>query len=143
MAGNELVLGQGLDGVDRTPRSSKPRFQRAVSRQSFSRSVSGAEAQTASTGFTPYGSSMADFQTTLEKHYTINDLCDLLSMSFERVRQLVMNEPGVVVLPPNAPSKRRTRKMYRIPESVVQRILRRSTNPAVSIPTRLPRLVAA
>jgi len=80
---------------------------------------------------------------TLEKHYTINDLCDLLSMSFERVRQLVMNEPGVVVLPPNGPSKRRTRKMYRIPESVVQRILRRSTNPAVSIPTRLPRLVAA
>ena len=72
----------------------------------------------------------------IEKHYTINDLAELLSMSFERVRQLVMNEPGVLVLSPRAQSNRRTRRMYRIPESVVQRIIRRSSNPAV-IPMRM------
>lgn len=85
---------------------------------------------------------MASTSTAIEKHYTINDLCDLLSMSFERVRQLVMNEPGVIVLSPNNPSKRRTRRMYRVPASVLLRILRRSANPAV-FPTRLPQRAAA
>jgi len=73
----------------------------------------------------------------IERHYTINDLCERLSMSFERVRQLVMNEPGVIVLSPSGPTKRRTRKMYRIPESVVVRILRRCANPVVSITSGL------
>ena len=90
---------------------------------------------------------MAEISLAIEKHYTINDLADLLSMSFERVRQLVKDEPGVLVLSPSAPSKRRTRRMYRIPESVVRRILRRSTNPTVSIasglPTRLTQRAAA
>ena len=67
----------------------------------------------------------------IEKHYTINELADLLNMSFERVRQLVKDEPGVLRLMPQRSSEGpRTRSMYRIPESVAQRILRRSTNPA-------------
>jgi hypothetical protein len=85
---------------------------------------------------------MAEPTPAIEKHYTIKDLCNLLSMSFERVRQLVMNEPGVVVLAPATPNKRRTRKMYRIPESVVHRILRRSANPVMGI-THLPQRAAA
>lgn len=69
---------------------------------------------------------------TLEKYFTINELCKLLSMSFERVRQLVMFEPGVVVIPPHDAHSpdRRTRRMYRIPTSVVERIIRRCANPA-------------
>ena len=73
----------------------------------------------------------------IEKHYTINDLTELLSMSFERVRQLVMNEPGVLVFAPPAPitSRRkpgnRRRHTYRIPASVVERILRRHANPVI------------
>ena len=59
----------------------------------------------------------------LEKCYTINELRDFLNMSFERTRQLVKNEPGVLRF------GRGGRMMYRIPESVVQRILRRSANP--------------
>lgn len=66
----------------------------------------------------------------IEKHYTISELCERLKMSFERIRQLVRNEPGVLRIEPATPAKRRTRLMYRIPESVVQRILRRVTNPA-------------
>ena len=70
-------------------------------------------------------------------YYTINDLSKLLNMSFERVRQLFMHEPGVIAVPPaksRATKARngqsRTRNMYRIPASVVERILRRYTNPA-------------
>jgi hypothetical protein len=71
----------------------------------------------------------------IEHHYTINDLAKMLSMSFERVRQLVMNEPGVLVFAPEPSiiSRRRTsdrrRHTYRIPASVVHRILRRCANP--------------
>jgi hypothetical protein len=77
--------------------------------------------------------------TTIEKHYTINDLTDLLSMSFERVRQLIMHEPGVLVIPPATPkglsgrrTNNRTRNSYRIPASVLQRIMRRYANPVAA-----------
>jgi hypothetical protein len=67
----------------------------------------------------------------IEKHFTINELSELLNMSFERTRQLVKNEPGVLrFAPARKSSKPGRRTMYRIPESVVQRILRRSANPA-------------
>jgi hypothetical protein len=36
----------------------------------------------------------------IEKHYTINELAELLTMSFERMRQLVMDEPGVLRIAP-------------------------------------------
>jgi hypothetical protein len=77
----------------------------------------------------------------IEKHFKIRYLQNQLSLSYERVRQLVMHEPGVVVLPPTKPqSKRRTRNTYLVPETVVLRILRRCTNPAVPI---TPQRVAA
>ena len=67
----------------------------------------------------------------IEKHFTINELSELLNMSFERTRQLVKNEPGVLRFAPERKSSKPGRRtMYRIPESVVQRILRRSANPA-------------
>lgn len=67
----------------------------------------------------------------IEKHYTINELSERLHMSFERTRQLVKDEPGVLRFQAESMSgKQRSRSMYRIPESVVQRIVRRSANPA-------------
>jgi hypothetical protein len=70
-------------------------------------------------------------RSMIEKHYTINELSEQLHMSFERTRQLVKDEPGVLRFAPQSTNaKHRTRTMYRIPESVVQRILRRSSNPA-------------
>ena len=82
----------------------------------------------------------------IEKHYTINDLTELLSMSFERVRQLVKDEPGVLVIPSSSISisrSKRTRNSYRIPASVVQRLLRRYANPVVPSVTRSPQQEAA
>jgi hypothetical protein len=65
----------------------------------------------------------------IEKHYTIAELADALCLSFERTRQLVMHEPGVLRFGRQSPGKR-SRTLWRIPESVVQRILRRCANPA-------------
>ena len=65
----------------------------------------------------------------IERHYTINEVTEVLSMSFEKARQLVMHEPGVVrFAPPKKNGKPAARTMYRIPESVLQRILRRNAN---------------
>ena len=67
----------------------------------------------------------------IEKHYTIHELAELLSMSLERTRQLIKDEAGVLrFAPARKGGKQARRTMYRIPESVLQRILRRSANPA-------------
>lgn len=69
----------------------------------------------------------------IEKHYTIAELAKLMHMSFERMRQLVMNEPGVIRLThPTDDGRPARRTMYRVPESVVERILRRNANPPLS-----------
>jgi hypothetical protein len=75
----------------------------------------------------------------IEKHYTINDLSGLLSMSFERTRQLVKDEPGVLRFAPERSAGKRSRTMYRIPESVVERMLRRSAVPARIAPAPVTR----
>ncbi len=66
----------------------------------------------------------------VERQYTINELCDLLNMSFSTVRLLVKDEPGVLRFQTSKRgSAKRARTMYRIPESVVKRIIRRCANP--------------
>jgi hypothetical protein len=69
----------------------------------------------------------------VEPYFTISELAELLALSFERARQLVMFEPGVLVFEPQGKRKDggrgRSRKTYRIPGSVVERILRRHANP--------------
>jgi len=72
----------------------------------------------------------------LEKHYTIKELAVILNMSRERVRRLVMDEPGVLRFAPDVPQGRpgrRTNVMYRIPQGVAERILRRNANPPALI----------
>lgn len=64
-----------------------------------------------------------------ERCFTISEVASQLRMSFERTRQLVKDEPGVLRFGHPSGGKR-TRTMYRIPASVVQRILRRCANPA-------------
>ena len=63
-----------------------------------------------------------------EAFYTISELAEILRMSFERVRCMIKNEPDVLRIAPESPAKGRTRISYRIPLSVVQRIIRRNQN---------------
>jgi len=62
----------------------------------------------------------------IERHYTIKELRDILNISFSKALSMIKNEPGVRKFGGDG-AKRQT---YRIPESVLERILRRSTNPA-------------
>ena len=69
----------------------------------------------------------------IEQHFTISELASRLKTSAEKTRMMVKNEPGVVCIQPTPTTdkrKPRLKLMYRIPESVVERILRRSANPA-------------
>jgi len=64
----------------------------------------------------------------LEKHYTIKQVAELLQISRDRAWRMVKDEPGLLRIAPKVtPSPRQ--HLYRIPESVLQRILRRNANP--------------
>jgi hypothetical protein len=60
-----------------------------------------------------------------EEHLSTTELAKILHMSTDKARDLVMFEPGVLCFTGKGGKK----TMYRIPRSVVERILRRSTNP--------------
>jgi hypothetical protein len=68
----------------------------------------------------------------IEKHYSIRQLAAQLGISLERTRQLVMSEPGVLRLTqPRRKPATREKVLWRIPESVAERILRRAANPPI------------
>jgi hypothetical protein len=69
----------------------------------------------------------------IEQYFTIKELAERLKTSLEKTRLMVKDEPGVLRIlpePTHGKTKTRPKTMYRIPESVVERILRRSANPA-------------
>lgn len=64
-----------------------------------------------------------------ERHYTINELAAMWSLSGEFVRQLVQHEPGVTEWVRQQPGRRRYR-VLRIPQSVAERVYRRALSKA-------------
>ena len=62
--------------------------------------------------------------TTLEKHYSVDELAAAWGMSDDFVRRLFAHEPGVVVFFKYRPGKR-TYRVLRIPQSVAERVHRR------------------
>lgn len=64
-----------------------------------------------------------------QKHYHTADIAKMWGVSVDFVRDLFINEPGVVVFGDEPkPGTRRYRTLL-IPESVVARVYRRSLNP--------------
>jgi hypothetical protein len=70
---------------------------------------------------------MTDSSTTFEVHYRIGELVPLWKLGRESIRQIVRDEPGVLILQ-NGPKKANC--TYSIPESVARRIHTRLTNAA-------------
>lgn len=64
-----------------------------------------------------------------ERHYTINELAAMWSLSNEFVRQLVQHEPGVTEWVRQRPGRRRYR-VFRVPSSVAERIYLRAIRKA-------------
>jgi hypothetical protein len=62
--------------------------------------------------------------TTLEKHYSVDELAAAWGMSDDFVRRLFAHEPGVVIFFKYRPGKR-TYRVLRIPQSVAERVHRR------------------
>jgi hypothetical protein len=62
----------------------------------------------------------------LEKYYSPKELSQLMDLSTDTIRRMFLREPGVLIINDGAHGKRRYRTL-RIPESVVQRVLRRLT----------------
>jgi hypothetical protein len=66
----------------------------------------------------------------IEKHYRYKDLKPLTGLSDRSLRRLFEREPGVVILPHEILRNKRKYETVLIPESVVQRVLRRLTRAA-------------
>lgn len=67
---------------------------------------------------------MATQEATFERHYSVEELCELWNMSDDFVRRLFLKEPGVVVFHHARPG-RRVYRTLRIPASVAERVHRR------------------
>jgi len=67
-----------------------------------------------------------------ERHYTVIEIAQLWSLSTDAVRKLFQDEAGVMVMGKtiSTRSKRRYRTL-RIPESVLNRVHRRLSNPCL------------
>ena len=61
---------------------------------------------------------------TFERHFSVEELCELWSMSDGFVRRLFLDEPGVVIFYKHRQG-RRVYRVLRIPESVALRVHRR------------------
>lgn len=86
------------------------------------------------------GASMAIAQRKVtepfaERHYSVNELAAMWSLSGEFVRQLVQHEPGVTEWVRQQPGRRRYR-MFRVPSSVAERIYLRAIRKAAGDSTR-------
>jgi hypothetical protein len=62
-----------------------------------------------------------------ERYYSPAEVAELLNLSVDKIRKLFQNEPGVLILtsPARLNRGKRTYKTLRIPEFVLQRVLRR------------------
>lgn len=61
-----------------------------------------------------------------ERYYSPAELAELLKLSVDKIRKLFEHEPGVLVFAnPAAKRGKRPYKTLRIPDSVLQRVLRR------------------
>jgi hypothetical protein len=63
-------------------------------------------------------------ESTFERHYSVEELCELWAMSDDFVRRLFLREPGVVIFYHHRPG-RRVYRTLRVPESVAMRVHRR------------------
>ena len=62
--------------------------------------------------------------TTFERHYSVEELCEQWKMSDDFIRRLFLRESGVVVFSQARPG-RRVYRTLRIPESVAKDVHRR------------------
>ena len=70
--------------------------------------------------------SLARFQ---ERHHTVAEIAEGWNLSREVIRKLFQGEPGVLVIGNDGTRSKRGYHTMRIPESVVERVHRKLSNP--------------
>jgi hypothetical protein len=63
-----------------------------------------------------------------DRYFSVKEIADRLNLSQDSVRKLFQNEPGVLVLGDQSSKYKRRYTTLRIPEPVLQRVLRRNSN---------------
>ena len=66
-----------------------------------------------------------------ERHYSVAEVCEMWSLSPQVIRELFEHEPGVLVVGSEATRTKRRYRTLRIPETVLERVHRRLSNPDV------------
>lgn len=64
-----------------------------------------------------------------ERHYTVAEVAKMWGLGVDFVRDLFINEPGVLVFGDEPKPGTRRYRTLRIPQSVVARVYKRSINP--------------
>jgi hypothetical protein len=65
-----------------------------------------------------------------EKHYTVGELAEMLSLSDDSIRRTFEKEPGVLIFTEGRRSSRRVYRTLRIPEHVFERVYKRLSGSA-------------
>ncbi len=74
------------------------------------------------------GLTTASMDPLHEQHNTPREIAARLSLSIDKVRRMFQDEPGVIVIGEQSTAYKRRYNTLRIPESVLQRVLRRLSN---------------
>lgn len=77
-------------------------------------------------GHASQGLPLARFQ---ERHYTVAEIAETWSLSRDEVRKIFESEPGVLVIGNGGTRSKRRYRTLRIPESVMERVHRKMSNP--------------
>ena len=64
-----------------------------------------------------------------ERHYSVAEIADTWNLSREVIRKLFEGEPGVLVIGNDSTRSKRGYHTLRIPESVMERVHRKLSNP--------------
>ena len=75
-----------------------------------------------------------------ERHYVVAEIAELWSLSPDVVRRIFEREPGVLVLGDHGSRSKRRYHTLRIPESVMERVHRRLSNPDLTTDSRRRRV---
>ena len=70
--------------------------------------------------------------THAERHYAVTELAEMWNLSPDKVRDLFVNEPGVLAIGERGSRRRRRYVTLRIPQSVVERVHSRLSSKAAN-----------
>lgn len=74
-----------------------------------------------------------------ERHYSVADVGEMWNLSPQVIRELFEREPGVLVIGDDGTRSKRRYRTLRIPETVMERVHRRLSNPDLPMPVRSSR----